>query len=316
MRFTSSLVCATVVLASVATVAAKDDPGKAAGKALVRQGNALLDQGKFQPALEKFEQAYQSVASPKIFYNQAQALHGLGRNVDALLAYRRFLDEAKDAAPELRADAERQVAELSAKVARLEVRSNRQGAQVRVDGLARGSTPIAEPFFVEAGQHTLTADWEGEQNSASITATAGALVVGEMTFAPRPGKLQVVCNREGATVSVDEKEIGRTPLSGPLSIAPGPHAVALAWQGETKSQALTVEEGGTASVTLDLADKPIAIVEPPPAPPSPPPSWMRSHWAWVAAGTVVAAAAVTVGVIYGSRKQYPSATMGTQTIGN
>lgn len=316
MRPFSSFVCIAGLLATFATAQAAEDADKTASKNLIRQGNALLDKGKFEQALDKFEQAYQRFQSPKIFFNQAQALHGLDRSLDALLAYRRFITEAKDAGPEIQAEAQQQIAGLTEKVGRIDIRSNRQGALVRIDGKEQGTTPIVEPIYVEPGNHTVTLEWQSEQRSTSIAALPGAVTTSEAIFAPRPGRVEVASNREGAVVRVDDKEIGKTPLVTPLTVDPGEHRLTVEWQGENKSQGFTVAEGAATSLALNFEDKPpVAIVQPTPPAPEPRP-WYRSRWVWVAGGAAVAAVATTLVLVYSSHDRYPTNTMGTQPVGN
>lgn len=313
----ATLVCLAASFAGIATTMAAEDADKAASKQLIRQGNAALDKGRFDDALADFEQAYQRFPSPKILFNQGQALQGLERNLDALLAYRRFLEEAKDAAPGVQAEARQQISNLTAKIGRLDVRCNRQGALVRVDGAERGSTPLAEPLLVTPGQHTVTLDWQGERKSAALGVSAGRVTAHEVAFAPRPGKLQITGNRDGAVVRIDGKEIGKTPLAEPPSLPPGEHMVSVDWQGESRSQAVSVSEGQTTSVSVTFAgESPVVVLNtlPPPGRPSPP--WYRAHWAWVVGGAVVAAAATTAVLLWGTPEHYPDATLGKQAIGN
>ena len=316
MRALLLFVCIATVLTGFAAAQAAEDANKTTSKNLIRQGNALLDKGKFQQALDKFEQAHQLFQSPKIFFNQAQALHGLGRNLDALLAFRRFLTEAKDGSPEVQAEAQQQIDDLTRKVGRIDVRSNRQGARALLDGKELGTTPFAESTLVEPGDHRLTLEWQGEQKSVSIAAAAGALATAEVIFDPRPGRVELVCNRQEAVVRLDEKEVGKTPLAGPLRVAPGEHKLTVEWQGQNKSERFIVAEGGNASLGVAFEENlPIVIAQPIPPAPEPRP-WYRSRWVWVAGGAAVAAVATTLVLVYGGHDRYPANTMGTQPVGN
>ncbi|HEX9307617.1 MAG TPA: PEGA domain-containing protein [Anaeromyxobacter sp.] len=129
--------------------------------------------------------------------------------------------------------------------------------------------------------------------------------------------LLVYTDPPGATVSLDARERGKTPLHAVL--APGTYALALALEGH-EPIAESIELSGGASRLVDVVLRPIARAAtaasppppsapdlaarpaaspsgPPPAPP--PPGRPRRHLAaWIAAGTAVAA--VTAGALLGS----------------
>jgi tetratricopeptide (TPR) repeat protein len=72
---------------------------------LLSQGSKLYHQGDLAGALEKFEAAYVAFPSPKLMFNIGQANRDLGRPVEAVEAFQRFLAEATDASPETMAEA-------------------------------------------------------------------------------------------------------------------------------------------------------------------------------------------------------------------
>lgn len=316
MRPIKLLLCVVGFLGSVATVQASEEADKIASRGLIRQGNSLLDKGDFAQALDKFLEAFKSYPSPKIYFNQGQALHGLKRNVDAMQAYRRFLAEAKDSALELRVEAQKQIADLTEEIGRIEIRCNRNGALLRVDGKELGTTPLEGVIWLEPGNYNLTLDWQGEQKSSTVSAAAGKATLIEADFDPKPGQVRLTTNREGAFVRLDDKDMGRTPLAAPLAVAPGEHKLTVEWQGENKTEGFTVVEGGAASLTVNFADK-LPIIVNQPIPPGPEPRrWYHSRWMWVAGGVAAAAVAATLVFVYGSHDKYPSNTMGTQPVGN
>ena len=76
--------CATLVLAA---------PPRERTEAtrLFRLGNQQMDQGRYLQAIRHFERAYELFASPKILFNMAQAFKLLGRTLEALRYYERFV---------------------------------------------------------------------------------------------------------------------------------------------------------------------------------------------------------------------------------
>src|SRR5436190_20095049 len=133
------------VLAGTRAHAAPRDP-KAVARAKLVEGAKLLSEGEYEDALLRFQEAYASVPSPKIFYNYGLAYRGLGRNAEAITALDRFLAEASDAAADKRADAERRRAELLRKVAILQLTAEMEGADIVIDGTSYGQTPRTTPI--------------------------------------------------------------------------------------------------------------------------------------------------------------------------
>jgi len=161
-RAPAALAAAIVVtlLAPAPGLAAADgsEPDKVEALRALREGNRLFDAGDYQGALARYQNAYDRIPSPKLFFNFGQVYRTLGRPVDALDFYERFLAEAHDAAPALRAEAERHRAQLQGAIASIEVTAEDQagpvtGAEVSVDGAACGTTPLPRPVRVMPGPH-------------------------------------------------------------------------------------------------------------------------------------------------------------------
>jgi len=87
---------------------------RAQAQAHLSRGNDLFTGDRFQEALAEFQAAFAAFPSPKLRFNIGQCQRALGHRTEALAEFRRFLDEAEDVAPDLRAEATRYVAELSA----------------------------------------------------------------------------------------------------------------------------------------------------------------------------------------------------------
>ena len=142
---------------------AADD--KAQAQVLLREGNGLLKQGRAGEALSKFTEAYRLFPSPKLHYNLGQAHAALpGHEAQAYVELSQFIDEAQDAAAELRAAADTKRQQLRAKVALVTVLApgapGDADADVLVDGvvagkISGGSTPKDRPVVVGAGTHKL-----------------------------------------------------------------------------------------------------------------------------------------------------------------
>src|SRR6266700_981202 len=78
----------------------------------LKEGNRLFEAGDYMAALARFESAYGKVPSPKLFFNFGQVHRRLGRTVEALEFYERFLAETPGAPAKLRAEAQQWIADL------------------------------------------------------------------------------------------------------------------------------------------------------------------------------------------------------------
>jgi hypothetical protein len=148
-----------VLLALLAQTAAStgSPEAKARAQALVKEGTKLYDRGSLGEALEKFKQAHAEYASPKLFFNIGQANRDLGRPVEAIESFERFLAEVKDASLELTVEARKSVAELKMKVGSLLIECATAGAEIGVDGKPVGLAPLANSVRVTPGNHQVTA---------------------------------------------------------------------------------------------------------------------------------------------------------------
>lgn len=162
---------------------------------LLREGNRLFDEGSYQEALTRYQEAHARVHSTKLLFNLAQAYRMLERPVEALDLYERFLVEVPDAAPALRAEAERQRANLEQRVAMLDVTAEGDrgdvivGARVSVDGADEGVTPLGRPVRVTLGPHQIVvepSDAAAAPFIARVDVSAGQRLVVTARLAPAP----------------------------------------------------------------------------------------------------------------------------------
>ena len=137
---------------------AAGDEAKAQAKAKLVEGGELLKAGEYRAALTRFQEAYQLVPSPKIFYNFGLAYMNLGRNTEAIEAFERFLDEAAEASPDARANAERRKSELVPKIGSVVIHCDTDGADISVDGRSYGTTPRKNPVRLDPGPHSLVVE--------------------------------------------------------------------------------------------------------------------------------------------------------------
>ena len=216
-------VAAVVVFVGVAGLpsparATAEDDARATAKAKLVEGGDLLKQGEYAAALGRFQEAYELVRSPKIQYNFGLAYMGLGRKADAADAFEKFLAEATDANPDLRANAERHRSTLGQQVGTLVVECAVNGAEVSVDGRSRGVTPLAAPIRLDPGPHQLIVEKEGAPpfvEKLSVVAGKRLTLEARLSTAAAP-----LANREPALVAPPPAVA--VPAPPPASPEPSP----------------------------------------------------------------------------------------------
>ena len=207
---TALVLALALLLATRAAVAADD---KAQAQVLLREGNGLLKQGRASEALSKFTEAYRLFPSSKLHYNLGQAHAAMaGHEVQAYVELSQFIDEAHDAAAELRAAADTKRQQLRAKVALVTVlapgASGDADADVLVDGVVAGkvsggSTPRDRPVVIGIGTHKLVV-------------ARGPLVLGEQAIVIAGGETLDI--RVGAAVAA--APVAPSPAALPSAPAP------------------------------------------------------------------------------------------------
>jgi tetratricopeptide (TPR) repeat protein len=142
MGITSIVLFALIAQASTSSPPSED---KAKAQELLNEGAGMYEKGDYTGALGKFRDAHAAYPSAKIWFNIGQANRDLGRPLDALEAFQKFLDGAPDASPEDKADAQASVSELQRKLGQLTIVCETTGAEISVDGKPAGTAPLAKP---------------------------------------------------------------------------------------------------------------------------------------------------------------------------
>jgi tetratricopeptide (TPR) repeat protein len=192
--FLPAALVALLVVASGGHAQAEPDPSK--GPALnearehARQGAALYHKSDFAAALVEFKRAYALSPNYRVLYNVGQTLAELQDYVAAQVAFERYLSEGGAKIPrERRAAVEAEVAKLAARVATVQVQVNVDGAEILVDGVLVGRSPLAEPLRLNAGVRTIAASKPPLASATRAVELAGrdqATIVLELTLPARP----------------------------------------------------------------------------------------------------------------------------------
>jgi hypothetical protein len=164
---------------TAAPVGARPTAESAANKnhaqALLREGTRLYRKGQYREALEKFTGAYALYPSPKLHFNIAQAHRELGRPVEALVAFEKFLADPAGSPRAVTDEARHSATELRAQLGQVQVHCETADAEVLLDGGAVGRTPLPQPIWCTPGKHVLSLTREGfVPFEEPVTVAAGA----------------------------------------------------------------------------------------------------------------------------------------------
>jgi hypothetical protein len=106
------------------------------------------------------------------------------------------------------------------------------------------------------GEHVVELRTDTERRRIPVTVTAGGQVSQYFEFAragaaPATGELLVRTDPIGASVTVDGKYVGRSPVSVP-DLAPGTHTVVMQNDSGTHTERVIIENGRTASLVVPM----------------------------------------------------------------
>jgi tetratricopeptide (TPR) repeat protein len=164
-RRLATLVCVVTALAAAslprlgAAQDASGSPQREAGRHFDR-AVALYGEADYQAALVEFKRAYATAPNPTVLYNVGETEFQLQDYANALAAFTRYLNEAPPGAPH-RGEVEASLELLRTRVGHLAVVTVPAGADVAVDDVAAGKTPLADRVTVSVGHRKVTASLPG-----------------------------------------------------------------------------------------------------------------------------------------------------------
>jgi PEGA domain len=145
------------------------------------------------------------------------------------------------------------------------ISSRPEGADVLIDGVSRGVTPLR--LSLPRGDYSLELQNSGATRTIPLTVAAGSTVSHYIDLAVpvSVGRLEVASEPSGARVTLDGIPRGTTPLVL-ASVPRGPHTVVITGETTTATRAVTVAPGVTsvvmATLSTGVAAGWVAIVSP------------------------------------------------------
>src|ERR1035437_2781865 len=167
--------CAVAVAMTLASIDARAEaPSKAdvaRATELKKSGDELAHASQFREALKAYDDSYALVADPAILYNRGRAHEALGEFAEALDEFEKFVATApgdmKTRVPNL----ETRVQEIAHNVATVVLQCPVAGATVVIRGKTAGTTPLASPIRLTAGDAAIevtAAGYKPFQKSATL----------------------------------------------------------------------------------------------------------------------------------------------------
>jgi hypothetical protein len=138
------------------------------------RGLHLYEEGDFALALIEFERAHELVANYRVLYNIGQVCIQLHQYAQARIALEGYLAQGGDQVEaQRRAEVGADLENLKRRTAAVEVLTKKPGAEVLVDGLPVGTTPLPERLLLDMGEHKIEVRKPGYVSAERFFTLAG-----------------------------------------------------------------------------------------------------------------------------------------------
>jgi hypothetical protein len=231
-----------------------------------QRGVQLFRESDFRAALVEFQRAFEMSKNYKVLFNIGQTQHELQDYAGALRSFQRYLEGGgAEIEAGRRAQVDDDLKKLQARVARLEIKSNAEGAEVLIDDVVVGKTPLKDPVLVSIGRRKVALQKGGQVSAARFVDLAGGDSIAVTVdlgdggaarppgpLAPPPQPLPPPPSRTGmwASLAVTGVLLAGTAVTGALAL--GAHSDAEKTLGTLGVKAADVEAAHSKVKTLAL----------------------------------------------------------------
>ncbi|MEJ7734201.1 MAG: PEGA domain-containing protein [Polyangiaceae bacterium] len=166
------LLLAVAMLGRAPAAFAQDAGGEASGH--FDRGVSFYRDGDYTAAMVEFKKAYELDANYRVLFNLGQTSRELRDYASALRSFDRYLSEGGT-----KIDADRRkrvegwVTELRGKIGSVTITSNVSGAEVSIDDIVVGTTPLPAPVVVNAGRRKVSLVKSGYAPRLQLVDVAG-----------------------------------------------------------------------------------------------------------------------------------------------
>jgi hypothetical protein len=150
-----------------------DAPVHQAGEHFER-GVRLYEEQDWRAALIEFERAYALMARFQVLFNVAQCRYQLQDYAGALSAFGRYLaDGGSKVSEDDRDRVQATIEDLRGRVAQVRVETDLGGAEITVDDVSVGTTPLSAPIVLSEGRRKIAASKPGHEAVVRFVDVAG-----------------------------------------------------------------------------------------------------------------------------------------------
>lgn len=143
-------------------------------RASFHKGVQLYNEGSLEAALAEFRKAYQLSPNYRLLYNIAQTDFDLHDYVGSFKALKEYVQGAGNSiSVDRRAEVNELFQKLKERIAHLDIDCNMDGADIRVDDISVGVSPLSFVVMVNAGPRRITAVKAGYAVAARMVTAVG-----------------------------------------------------------------------------------------------------------------------------------------------
>ena len=202
---------------------------------LSQRAAIAYDNGQFERALALYEEAYTLWNTPRLTLAIAKCQEALGQYQDALKTIRKGLAHKPKQVLRSRLLSKQLHIQKLLKQGRLTLLISPSGATVHIDGRYAGKAPL-KSILLTAGTHRLVVTHSDYARiEQEITVVGGKSLRLRLTLQAQTGSLTVTSTPAGASVMIDGKRWGKTPLKE-IKLPVGTHTVLVKTKGYKSSR--------------------------------------------------------------------------------
>ena len=145
-----------------------------AGRRHFDRGVEYYRDGNINAALIEFKRAYAAAPNYRVLYNLGQVSNALGDYTSAQSYFQKYLGDGGDEIdPGRRRDVEATLSKLRGRITTIELSCNVDGAELFVDEVSVGTSPLSAPLRVSAGTRRMSAAIGGRPRVTRVLEAAG-----------------------------------------------------------------------------------------------------------------------------------------------